>query len=143
MSAPVQTAAMGLKVVSVPASVEAGTATVPVRLVVTSQVPLPVGTPVQLDIDGEQHHDAVLIPASAIVRDADETAVFVARDNKAHRRAVRLGIDDGMRVEVLSGVSAGDRVIVDGQAGLPDGATISNRGPTPETSPPAPKDDRP
>jgi hypothetical protein len=37
---------------------------------------------------------------------------------------VRLGLADAAGVEIVSGISAGDRVIVDGQAGLPDGAAI-------------------
>jgi RND family efflux transporter MFP subunit len=143
VSMPVDTAAISLKVASVPAAVEAGTATVPVRLSVTSQVPLPVGTPVQVDIDAEQHRGVVLVPTAAVVRDADETAVLVARDNTAQRRPVRLGIDDGMRVEVVSGVSAGDVVIVDGQAGLPDAAAISIRAPVAEGEPSTAKDERP
>jgi hypothetical protein len=38
---------------------------------------------------------------------------------------VQIGLDDGTDAEVASGVKAGDRVIVQGQAGLPDGAKIS------------------
>ena len=44
---------------------------------------------------------------------------------KAQRRAVRVGMSDGTDVEILSGVKAGERVIVDGQAGLPDDAAIT------------------
>ena len=39
---------------------------------------IPAGTPVQVDIDAEQHRDVVLVPAVAIVREGEETAVFVA-----------------------------------------------------------------
>jgi hypothetical protein len=38
---------------------------------------------------------------------------------------VQLGLDDGTDAEVVSGVKAGELVIVQGQAGLPDGAKIS------------------
>jgi RND family efflux transporter MFP subunit len=116
---------LGLTVVSRPAAVDAGTATVPVRLRVVGSTNLPVGTPVQVAIDAEQHRDVVLVPASAIVREGDEVAVFVARDKKAQRRVVQIGLTDGTQVEVRSGVAAGDLVIVDGQAGLPDAAAIA------------------
>jgi multidrug efflux pump subunit AcrA (membrane-fusion protein) len=46
-------------------------------------------------------------------------------DNKAQRRAVMLGLSDGVHVEIRSGLQAGEPVIVRGQAGLPDGATIA------------------
>jgi multidrug efflux pump subunit AcrA (membrane-fusion protein) len=66
-----------------------------------------------------------LIPAVAVVREGDETGVFIATGGKAERRSVTLGLNDGTRVEIVSGVKAGEQVIVDGQAGLPDGAAIS------------------
>jgi RND family efflux transporter MFP subunit len=114
-----------LKIVSRPAAVEAGTATTPVRLAFAGSANLPVGTPVQVDIDAEQHDDALLIPAVAIVRDGEQTAVFVANERKAQRRPVQIGITDGAKVEIVSGVKPGEKVIVDGQAGLPDGAAIT------------------
>ena len=116
--------AAALKVVSRPAQVDAGTATIPVRLAFASPAGYPVGAPVEADIDAERHANAVLIPSPALVREGEETAVFVANGDKAERRAVQIGLADGRHIEITSGVKAGDNVIVDGQAGLPDGATI-------------------
>jgi len=113
-----------LHVVSAPALVEAGTATVPVRLRPAGPLAAPVGAPVQVDIDAEHHARVVVVPAAAIVREGEETAVFVAAGGKAQRRRVRVGLADADGVEIVSGVSAGEPVIVDGQAGLPDGAAI-------------------
>jgi RND family efflux transporter MFP subunit len=116
---------LGLKVLSRPAAVEPGTATVPVRIGPASQTKLPAGSPVRLDIAAEEHNDVVLIPSEAIVREGEQTAVFVSDGQKAHRRAVEIGLTDGTHVEIVSGVKSGDAVIVDGQAGLPDGAPIA------------------
>ena len=55
---------VGLKVLSRPAAVDAGTATIPVRLGLAAPTNLPVGTPVQVDIDAEQHTNVVLDPRS-------------------------------------------------------------------------------
>jgi RND family efflux transporter MFP subunit len=117
--------AVGLKVVSRPAAVDPGTATVPIRLGFNTPTSFPAGTPVQLDIDAEEHANVVLIPAQALVREGEETAVFVAEGEKAQRRPVEIGLSDGMHIEIVKGVKAGEMVIVDGQAGLPDGATIT------------------
>lgn len=114
-----------LKVLSRPAAVEAGSATIPVRLAFIAPTTLPAGAPVQVAIDAELHPNAVLIPLQALVREGEETAVFVVNGNTAQRRPVRIGIADGMRIEVVSDVKPGEMVVVDGQAGLPDGATIS------------------
>ena len=115
---------LALKVVSRPAQVEQGTATIPVRLAFASPVNLSAGTPVQVDIDAELHSSVVLVPAAALVREGEETAVFVAMGDKAQRRPVQIGLADGSDIEIVSGVKAGEMVIVDGQAGLPDGAKI-------------------
>jgi RND family efflux transporter MFP subunit len=114
-----------LKVRSQPVAVEAGTATIPVRLGFAGRTLLPAGTPVQVEIAAEWHTNVVLVPAAAIVREGEDTFVFVASDGKAQRRPVDIGLRDDTRVEILSGVKAGEQVVVEGQAGLPDGAAIT------------------
>jgi membrane fusion protein (multidrug efflux system) len=127
-----------LKVLSRPAAVEVGTATIPVRLAFNAPTNFPAGTPVEIEIDAERHPNAVLIPAPALVREGEETAVFVVNGDKAERRAVQIGLTDGEHIEIVSGVKAGDMVIVDGQAGLPDGAAIRiDTGAASDVKPPA------
>jgi RND family efflux transporter MFP subunit len=116
-----------LEVVSRPAAVDAGTAAVPIRLRFTAPTTLPVGTPVQVEIDAEEHRNVVLIPTAAIVREGEDTAVMIAAGEKAQRRPIVLGLSNDQIAEVRSGIKAGDRIIVDGQAGLPDGASIKTR----------------
>jgi RND family efflux transporter MFP subunit len=125
VQAPAGASDVALTVASRPTAVEPGTATVPVRLGFARPIPIPVGTPVQVDIAAEEHRDVVLVPAAAVVREGGEAGVFVIGDGKAHRHTVETGLTDGSNVEILSGVAAGDRVIVDGQAGLPDGAPVT------------------
>jgi len=125
---PPGSAEAALKVISRPAAVEAGTATIPVRLGFTGAADLPVGAPVQVDIDAELHRGVVLVPVVAIVREGEDAAVFVANGTKAKRRPVQIGLNDGTSVEIRSGINAGDQVIVDGQAGLPDDAAIKVEG---------------
>jgi RND family efflux transporter MFP subunit len=107
------------------AAIDPGAATAPVRLAAARPVGIPAGTAVQLDIEAEQHRHVVLVPSAAIVRDADETYVFVAAAGKAHRRPVRVGLSDAGHTEILDGVARGDLVILSGQAGLPDGAPVT------------------
>jgi RND family efflux transporter MFP subunit len=57
------------------------------------------------------------VPARAVVRRAELTAVYVVgSDGRPLLRQVRLGRASGDTVEVLSGVSAGERVVLDPQA---------------------------
>ncbi len=131
VSAPTNTADVELKARTRPTAVEAGTATVPVRFGFSKPINIPVGTPVQVDIEAEEHRNVVLVPEAALVREGEETAVFVVDGGKAARHVVRIGLIGGGNVEITSGISAGERVIVDGQAGLPDGAEVTER---PETA---------
>ena len=59
--------------------------------------------------------------------DLDRTySVFVSRgDTVAERRPLELGIEQGDRIEVLSGLLPSDRIIITGQSGLEDGSRIS------------------
>lgn len=132
-----------LKVLSLPAAVETGTASVPVRLSFSGGAGAPVGLPVQLDIDAERHDGVVLIPALALVHEGEETAVFVAMGDKAERRAVTIGLSDAAHVEITSGLKAGEAVITHGQTGLPDGAAITRETPPkPQDAPAKPQDDQ-
>jgi RND family efflux transporter MFP subunit len=116
---------VALKTLSRPVAVDPGTATVPVRLAFTGPPNLPAGAPVQVEIEAEHHTGVLLVPTAAVLREAGETAVFVAKDQKAHRHPVQVGLADGSQVEILGGLQPGDQVIVDGQAGLPDDTAIA------------------
>ena len=48
-------------------------------------------------------------------------------DDTVSVRPVKLGVTDGDRVEVLSGIAPGDRVVIDGADKLRDGAKINLR----------------
>ena len=69
--------------------------------------------------------DALLVPESAIGNDQSKRFVFVVGDgNKAEYRSVALGPQvDGDRV-VLTGLKAGDRVILDHLQRLAPGAPV-------------------
>ncbi len=57
---------------------------------------------------------ASTLPASCLVGDAKEgkASVYVVDNGKAKKAAVEIGADDGLRVEILSGLSADDDVIM-------------------------------
>jgi RND family efflux transporter MFP subunit len=66
----------------------------------------------------------VLVPTKALLRQGDSDIVFVLREQKAQRRTVTLGGTVGDSRQVLSGVSAGEAVIVDAPAELRDNAAV-------------------
>src|SRR5215472_2152405 len=67
----------------------------------------------------------VLVPAAALRKDGDQDIVFVLEAHRAQRRSVTLGGTSGDTRQLLAGVTPGESVIVDGPAGLTDGAAVS------------------
>jgi hypothetical protein len=66
----------------------------------------------------------MVVPKSALSLESIGDTVYVAEGDTASRRDVRLGFKEGDSVEVLSGVSEGEKIIVVGQDGLSDGTPI-------------------
>jgi cobalt-zinc-cadmium efflux system membrane fusion protein len=57
---------------------------------------------------------AISIPQSAVLNDEGKTIVFVADGNNYKKRQVQAGIQSNDRVEIVDGLTAGDKVVVKG-----------------------------
>ncbi len=80
--------------------------------------------------------DAVTVPVHAvIVSPTGARMAFVAADGKAVQRKVQTGIEEGGRIQILSGLKPGEKVIVSGQERLKDGAEIRLPVPAKESQP--------
>ncbi|MGN6184612.1 MAG: efflux RND transporter periplasmic adaptor subunit [Thermoanaerobaculia bacterium] len=64
------------------------------------------------------------IPKSAIRRDGEQDIVFVVKEKKAERRAVKVESSTGENARVLSGLSEGEQVVVEGPPDLIDGDNV-------------------
>jgi membrane fusion protein (multidrug efflux system) len=83
----------------------------------------------------QPERQALVVPEISIVQVARDAYVFrVAAGDTVERVPVRLGLRRAGEVEVLEGLAAGDRVVVDGTGKLRPGAGIKDVG----TRPPAP-----
>lgn len=65
------------------------------------------------------------IPAAAARSRDGRDVVFVVRGDRVAARTVRLGAAAGGQVDVVSGLSAGERIVVDGPADLADGDRVT------------------
>jgi len=109
-----------------PAAVDPATGAATVRLAFAQPTPLPAGTPVQVEILGPEHRQALLVPTPAVLQEGTESYVYtVDPAQKAHRHRVEVGLAASGQSEILAGLAPGDRVIVQGQHALPDGAEVS------------------
>ena len=69
----------------------------------------------------------VSVPKGAIKTVDGSSIVFVVKDDRVERRAVRAGIESGNEVEVVSGLTPGERVVVDAPPQLKDGDRVKVR----------------
>jgi multidrug efflux system membrane fusion protein len=81
-------------------------------------------------------HDQIVIPSAAVQRGAQGTFVYAVNDDHTvSMRTVMLGQAQDDRIAVMSGVSPGDTVVIDGADRLREGARVM----LPGEEPPAPK----
>ena len=80
---------------------------------------------VRVDIVKTEVSDALAIPLFASSTNSDTRIVYVVEEGIAKARQVSLGIQEGWLVQVVDGLSPGDRVIVIGQRSVHDGDTVN------------------
>ena len=66
------------------------------------------------------------VPSSSLVGNdkSKKVSVFIVRDGKAQLKHVEVGQDDGIRAEILSGISGDDRVVSRPGSDLADGVPV-------------------
>ena len=81
----------------------------------------------KMTIKLDQAPNQLSIPSSCLVGKAqgDTGSVYVVRDNKAHLVRIGIGVDNGVRTSVVSGLTAEDEVIVQPGNGLAEGTPVS------------------
>ena len=90
---------------------------------------------VSIDLGGRD--DALLVPLGALIgrskgtsrssvvgKQRGDSAVFIVREGKANRVAIKLGVERGGYGEVLDGLAEGDQVVTEGQVALQDGRAV-------------------
>jgi hypothetical protein len=69
----------------------------------------------------------LLVPKNAVRTQNGASILFVVQGDRVERRAVKVGVEDRDQVEVLSGINAGERIVVEGPPTLADGARVKER----------------
>ena len=95
----------------------------------------------RIRINYDQRANALVIPRNALLEDGSEPAVYMVRDGKATRVALKLGNIDGEWVEVLGGLKEGDPVVVAGKSALREGSAVQVIAPSADAGVPAANDE--
>ncbi len=80
---------------------------------------------VNVHIITDTHYNAVLIPKTTLVYENEKMYVFIVRDSLANKIELDQGYQDFEKIEALSGVEVGEKIIVVGQAGLKDKTKVN------------------
>ena len=96
----------------------------PVEIYLDRDNELRIGMYLKARFSSNAEHSGILVPRKAIVGSAKAANVFVVENGRAVRREVALGEMVGDRVEVLSGVDAGDELITAGIMNVADGTEV-------------------
>lgn len=75
-------------------------------------------------ISYERHADALVVPTAAVIREDNESVVYVVSDGTAVRRRIETGIESGGMIEILDGLEGNEEIVVTGLAGLRDGSRV-------------------
>lgn len=97
--------------------------TAPVKLQIPESPKIRSGQFARVSLPGTQG-TAIMIPRSAIKPFGQLERVFIAQDDVARLQLVKTGLVVGEFVEVLSGISAGERVVISESVELSDGRKI-------------------
>jgi len=81
----------------------------------------------QVQIVTEKRDDVILVPRIAVMSDKGESVVYTMTQDEiptAERRVVEIGFTDDDHAQILSGLAAGEPVVVKGQRSLKNGSPV-------------------
>lgn len=89
--------------------------------------PIGDGFRVEVRIIVWQKENVLKVPVSSLFRHDGKWAVYRVEEGKAVRRLVDIGQRNGLEAELLSGLNAGDRVVVFPSDAITDGVAVVPR----------------
>ena len=84
-----------------------------------------VGMSASADIIVDQRSDVLMVPSRAVKDDEHGRAVVKVMNNEQiEERVVVVGVDDGLRIEIISGLTEGETVVVESRTKSSPSASI-------------------
>ena len=87
---------------------------------------LRAGVTVRINAVAETINDTVVIPQAGILpsQEGNNVVMVVGPDMVAHERKVEVGVRQGDKVQILSGLKEGEQIVTSGGVGLQDGTKV-------------------
>jgi RND family efflux transporter MFP subunit len=90
-----------------------------------SDTPLRAGMYGNAFLDKEINQTALLVPRTALIGSAKKPQVYIVKNDIATLQDVTLGASNGEMIQIASGLSVGDNVVVTGQINLSDKTPVT------------------
>ncbi len=103
---------------------DAHTFPVEVRIENSAKYPLKAGMFGRVNFTSKTRQTNIIIPREAIIRSVKDAKVYVVKDNVAKLRSVKVGAEFGTNVEIISGISEGEIIVVNGKNNLKENASV-------------------
>jgi RND family efflux transporter MFP subunit len=88
--------------------------TVRINLDIQGESEIKVGMSASANIVAEKHENVLLVPSRAIGKNEQGQAIVKVKANEQiQERAVAVGLDDGLKAEIISGLNEGETVVVE------------------------------
>jgi HlyD family secretion protein len=87
---------------------------------------LSYGSHVQLAIIMKESENALSIPKTAVIRQGKKEFVYVVKNGKLEKHKIKLGISNGTRQEVTSGLSESDWIIANPSTSIKEGNLVAS-----------------
>ena len=104
---------------------DAHTYPVEVTLANSSKHPLKAGMFGRVSFISRKTNESLAIPRQSLVGSMKQPQVFVVEKGVAHLRSIVVGAEVGSNLEVLSGLQAGEEVVLNGQNNLKDNVAVT------------------
>lgn len=85
---------------------------------------IPSGVNAKVNIVAYEKNSVIALDRKNITFDGNKAYVFIASGDKAVKKEVKTGENFGNKVEIISGINAGDKLITDGNKNISDGTFI-------------------
>ena len=72
-----------------------------------------------------QKDNTIVVPRNTVLENGEDKYVYVIENGKAVKKNVETGVDNGDEIEIISGVSFGENIIVKGQSYVHDGSDVN------------------
>ena len=75
----------------------------------------------------DEAQNVLRVPTSALFRAGEEHAVFRVKDGVVHKQPVKVGRQNGLEAEILTGLAEGDQVVLHPSDQIEDGVKVKQR----------------